>query len=70
MRSNKKFTPAQFDLLFKLLYFIYYGTDWLGAGFIALQSTSIVVRLLYEGSTSALREKQIFLSTEYKVVQL
>ena len=44
MRSNKKFTPAQFDLLFKQLYFIYYGMAWLGAGFIALQS--IVVRLL------------------------
>ena len=63
MRSNKKFTPAQFDFLFKQLYFIYYGMDWLGAGFIALQS--MVVRLLYEDS-SLLWEKQIFsLSTEY-----
>jgi len=49
MRSNKKFTPAQFDFLFKQLYFIYYGMDWLGAGFIALQS--MVVRLLYEDSS-------------------
>jgi hypothetical protein len=64
MRSNKKFTAAQFDLLFIELCFIYYGTDWLGAGFIVLQST--VVRLLYVGSTTALREKQIFsLSTKY-----
>ena len=52
MRSNKKFTPAQFDLLFKQLYFIYYGMGWLGAGFIALQNT--VVRPLCEGSTCAL----------------
>jgi len=42
--SNKKFTPAQFDLLFKELSFIYYGMDWLGAGFIAVQG--ILVRLL------------------------
>jgi hypothetical protein len=30
MLSNKKFTPAQFDLLFKQLYFIYCDLDWIG----------------------------------------
>jgi hypothetical protein len=37
---------------------------------VSLLFKSIVVRLLYEGSTSALREKQIFsLSTEYLLVR-
>ena len=67
-RGNKNFTSAQFDLLFKQLYFIYYGLDWLDAAFMPRSALrSIVVRLLRVGPMSAIRQKKklCFMSTEY-----